>query len=111
MINNGYFCAITVGKFYCYLLGYLVIWRLGTAVRMKRIRFNNLNRLLDFVCSRIETKHGRAKVVNVQTKEYFTNNVEAIKALVEFGTHFFETETLNFKTIPDPFAAFRDTIR
>ena len=61
---------------------------------------------LESVCLRIETKFGRQKVITVQGTEYFTQNLPAFQALAELSRHFTEDDTLNFKTIPDPFGSF-----
>ena len=61
---------------------------------------------LESVALRIETKFGREKIVTVQGMEYFTQNLPALQALAELSRHFTEDETLNFKTIPDPFGSF-----
>ncbi len=41
-----------------------------------------------------------------KSKSYFLQDLERIKAVVENGPHVSEDDTLNFRTIPDPFGSF-----
>ena len=61
---------------------------------------------LESVVARIETKLGRLKPWVVMGNHFLNIEMEEIRATVEEGKHFREAVGLNFRTIPDPFESY-----
>eukprot|EP00092_Neocalanus_flemingeri_P001633 GFUD01001743.1.p1 GENE.GFUD01001743.1~~GFUD01001743.1.p1 ORF type:complete len:1274 (+),score=352.69 GFUD01001743.1:59-3880(+) len=82
-------------------------------VRRKFAKVQNLNfwegptfDFLESIVSRIEARLGRLKALTVQGRHFLEMEMEAVRAMVENGSHFKEAVGLNFRTIPDPFGSY-----